>query len=156
MKTGTSMAPIKAARNLATTDPFALLQNRWNRLFEGIPAFLDEELPLTTWAPPCDIYETDKEVVIKAELPAVKKENVFVSLENNTLTIRGEREFEEETKRENYHRVERAYGAFMRAFTLPTFIEPNKILAEFKDGLLTITLPKREDAKPKLIDVKVK
>ncbi len=156
MKTGTAMAPVKGNRNLATQDPFGFFQNRLNRLFEGFPLFLEENLPLKAWVPDCDVYETNKELVIKAELPGVKKEKVFVSLENNTLTIHGEREFEEDTGRENYHRVERTYGEFMRAFILPAFIEPGNILAEFKDGLLTITLPKREDAKPKQIEVKVK
>jgi HSP20 family protein len=124
-----------------------------NRLFEP---FAEETLPLTTWVPSCDIYETDKEIVVKAELPGLKKEDVFVSLENNVLMIRGERKFEEDVKRENYHRVERTYGEFLRSFTLPTFIDANKILAEFKDGLLMVTLPKREEAKPKQIEVKIK
>ena len=156
MQPGTAMAPIKSLRNL-TTDPFYLLQNRLNRLVDfPFAPFVEEALPLTTWVPPCDIYETEKEIVLKAELPGLKKEDVFVSLENNVLTIRGERRFEEEVKRENFHRVERSYGEFLRSFTLPTFIDANKILAEFKDGLLWVFLPKREEAKPKQIEVKVK
>jgi HSP20 family protein len=155
MKTGAALAPSKATRKMADLDPFALFQNKWNRLFEGFPPFLEEQLPLTGWMPACDVYETDKDLVIKAELPGVKRENVFVGLENNTLTIYGERIFEE-TARETYHRVERAYGEFRRAFTLPAFIEVNRILAEFKDGLLIVTLPKREEAKPKQIEVTVK
>lgn len=153
MQPGTAMAPLRSFRNLTTRDPFSLLQNRLNRLFEP---FAEETLPLTTWVPACDIYETDKEIVVKAELPGLKKEDVFVSIENNVLMIRGERKFEEEVKRENFHRVERTYGEFLRSFTLPTFIDANKILAEFKDGLLMVTLPKREEAKPKQIEVKVK
>lgn len=153
MQPGTAMAPIKSLRNLMTTDPFYLLQNRLNRLFEP---FAEETFPLTTWVPACDIYETAKEIVVKAELPGLKKEEVFVSIENNVLMIRGERKFEEEVKRENFHRVERTYGEFLRSFTLPTFIDANNILAEFKDGLLVVTLPKREEAKPKQIEVKVK
>ena len=155
MKTATALAPIKATRKVAATDPFLFFQNRWNRLFEDFSPYLDEQLSLTSWMPACDVYETDKELVIKAELPGVNKENVFVGLENNTLTIYGERSFDE-TKRETYHRVERTYGEFMRAFTLPAFIEPKQILAEFKDGILTVTLPKREEAKPKQIEVTVK
>ncbi len=153
MQPGTAMAPLRSFRNLTTRDPFSLLQNRLNRLFEP---FAEETLPLTTWVPACDIYETDKEIVVKAELPGIKKEDVFVSIENNVLMIRGERKFEEEVKRESFHRVERTYGEFLRSFTLPTFIDANKILAEFKDGLLMVTLPKREEAKPKQIEVKVK
>jgi HSP20 family protein len=157
MQPGTAMAPIKSLRNLMTTDPFFLLQNRLNRLVDfPLAPFVEETLPLTTWVPPCDIYETEKEIVLKAELPGLKKEDVFVSIENNVLTIRGERKFEEEIKRENFHRVERSYGEFLRSFTLPTFIDANKILAEFKDGLLMVFLPKREEAKPKQIEVKVK
>jgi len=156
MKSATAMAPARTTRNLATTDPFALLQNKLNHLFEGFPSFLEEQLSLTTWAPPCDVYETDKDLIIKAELPGVKKDNLFVVLEGNTLIIHGERAIEEETKRENYHRVERDYGEFMRSFTLPAFVEPNKMIAEFKDGVLALTLPKREDARPKQIEIKVK
>jgi HSP20 family protein len=156
MKTGTALAPNKEVRKVAAIDPFTLFQNRFNRLFaEGFLPLLEEPLPLTTWMPACDVYETDKELVIKAELPGVKKEQIFVSLEDHTLTISGERGFVE-TERENYQRVERIYGEFMRAFTLPAFIEANQIVAEFKDGLLAITLPKREGAKPKQIEVKVK
>jgi HSP20 family protein len=158
MKPATAVAPIQPARKVAALDPFRFFQNRWNRLFDTFPPFLEEEMPLTTlttWMPACDVYETDKELIIKAELPGVKKENVFVGLEANTLTIHGERIFEE-TKNETYHRVERTYGEFMRTFTLPAFIEPTQIVAEFKEGLLTVTLPKREEAKPKQIEVKVK
>src|SRR4030095_6453969 len=153
MQTGTALAPIKNLRSLLTADPILLLQNRFNRLFEP---FLDEALPLTNWVPACDIYETDKEIIVKAELPGLKKEDVFVSIENNVLMLRGERKFGDEVKREDFHRVERAYGDFVRTFTLPTFIDTTKILAEFKDGLLRVTLPKREEAKPKQIEVKVK
>jgi HSP20 family protein len=157
MQSGTAMAPIKSLRNLLANDPFYMLQNRLNRLIDfPLAPFVEETLPLTTWVPACDIYETDKEIVVKAELPGIKKEDVFVSIENNLLTIRGERKFEEEVKRENFHRVERSYGEFLRSFTLPAFIDPTKILAEFKEGLLMVFLPKREEAKPKQIEVKVK
>jgi HSP20 family protein len=153
MQPGTALAPIKSLRNLISTDPFFLLQNRLNRLYEP---FAEEHFPLTTWVPACDIYETAKEIVVKAELPGLKQEDVFVSIENNLLTIRGDRKFEEEVKRENFHRVERTYGEFLRSFTLPSFIETNKIFAEFKDGLLMVTLPKREESKPKQIEIKIK
>lgn len=157
MQPGTAMAPHKSLRNLMTTDPFYLLQNRLGRLFDfPLTAFSEEALPLTTWVPACDIYETEKEIVVKAEIPGLKKENVTVSIENNVLMIKGERKFEEEVKKENFHRVERSYGEFLRSFTLPTFIDANKILAEFKDGLLVVTLPKREEAKAKQIEVKIK
>ena len=89
-------------------------------------------------------------------MPEVKKENVYVSIDNNLLTIRGERKFSEETNKENYHRVERSYGEFMRSFTLPSFVDANTVNAEFKDGVLRVILAKREEAKPKQIEVKVK
>jgi HSP20 family protein len=153
MQSTAALAPIKNLRSLLTTDPVFLFQNRFNRLFDP---FLEEALPLTNWVPACDIYETDKDIVVKAELPGLKKEEVFVSIENNVLMLRGERKFTDEVKRENFHRVERTYGEFIRSFTLPAFVDTSKILAEFKDGILMVTLPKREEAKPKQIEVKVK
>jgi HSP20 family protein len=156
MQKATAMAPVRSPGNLKM-DPFYLLQDRWNRLFDfPLAPFAEETFPLTTWVPACDIYETGKEIVVKAELPGLRKEEVFVSIENNMLTIRGERRFEEEVKRENFHRVERNYGEFLRSFTLPTFVDAGRIVAEFKDGLLRIFLPKREEAKPKQIEVTVK
>lgn len=160
MATGTGLAPARGFRNLAASDPFRFFQQRLNRLFSGgFDPFApegEESWSLTTWAPACDIYETDSEIVVKVELPEVKKENVQVSFENNVLTIRGEREFEEEAKRENYHRIERRYGEFVRSFTLPTFVDPDRINAEFKEGMLRVIIPKREEAKPKQVEVKVR
>jgi len=158
MNTGTAMAPTKALNALQRRwDPLGFFETPFNRFFEGLNSpFAEEAFPLTKWAPACDIYETEKEVVVKAELPGLKKEDVNVSIENNLLTIYGERKFEEETKKDNYHRVERIYGEFMRSFTLPMFVDIGKIGAEFKDGILMLTLPKREEAKPKQIEVKIK
>lgn len=118
--------------------------------------FAEENWSLSTWSPACDIYETANELVLKAELPEVNKEDVQVSIENNVLTIRGERKFEAETKKENYHRVERNYGEFIRSFALPTFVDASLINAEFKDGVLRVTLPKRAETKQKQVEVKVK
>ncbi len=158
MPTGTGLAPKKINRDLPTWDPFRQFQQRMNRFFdEGSPfTFPEEALSLKTWIPSCDIYETENEIVVKAELPGAKKEDVKVNIENNMLTLSGERRFEEETKKENYVRVERNYGQFLRSFTLPITIDATKVLADFKDGLLTITLPKREEAKPKQIEITVK
>jgi HSP20 family protein len=114
-----------------------------------------EENALVAWTPACDIFETEKAIVLNVELPGLKKEEVSVSIENNLLTIHGERKFQEETKRENYYRVERNYGEFFRSFTLANYIDPAKILAEFKEGLLQVSLPKREEAKPKQVEIKV-
>ena len=158
MTPGTFLKPTKNFMNFMTIDPFRLM-NRPTRLFEEslrpLFAATEETWPLTTWTPLCDIYETDKEIVLKVELPDVKKEDVSVLLENNVLTLRGERRFEENTERENYHRVERHYGEFMRSFSLPMFVDATKIDAGFKEGVLTVTLPKHEEAKPKHINVKV-
>jgi HSP20 family protein len=158
MNTGTAMAPAKTLSALQRRwDPLGFFETPFNRYFEGLnlSPFAEEAFPLTKWAPACDIYETEKEVVVKAELPGLKKENVNVSIENNVLTIYGERKFEEETKNEKYHRVERTHGEFMRSFTLPAFVDIARIGAEFKDGILMLTLPKREEAKPKQIEVKI-
>ena len=112
-------------------------------------------MPFAQWLPPCDIYETDQEIVLKMELPEIKKEDVRVTLENNILSLRGERKFEAQVERENYHRVERNYGEFLRSFTLPSFIDGKKILAHFKEGVLTVTMPKNEGPHPKHIDVTI-
>ena len=160
MATGTGLAPLKALRDLKTIDPFRLVQQRLNRFFDEnfLPFTLpyEENIALTTWTPFCDIYETENEFVVKAELPGLKKEEVKVNIEGNILTFMGERKFEEETKKENFVRVERTYGQFMRSFTLPAFIDVTHITADFKDGILKIVLPKFEEAKPKAIAVNVK
>jgi HSP20 family protein len=153
------MAP-SGSREGFIFDPFRNFEERMRRFFgEGYDPFGrfgEESWSLATWAPACDIYETENEIVVKAELPEVKKEDVKVSVENNILTIHGERKISEETKRENYHRLERSYGEFTRSFTLPSFVDTGKINAEFKDGMLRVTMPKREEAKPKQVEVKVK
>jgi len=108
------------------------------------------------WVPAVDIYENDKqEVVIKAELPEVKREDINVTFENNVLTLKGERKIEQNTTREQFQRVERHYGSFTRSFTLPNTVDASHIAASYKDGVLTITLPRREEAKPKQISVNV-
>jgi len=161
MEAGTKLAPVKA-RNVPgpfALDPLRNLQFRINRAFENNFPFFpiwDEGLTTTAWTPACDIFETDKELIVKAELPEVKKEDLHLSLENNILTIKGERKFETETKQGEVHRLERSYGEFVRSFTLPTVVDQTKINAEFKDGLLRLVLPKREEAKAKTIEVKVK
>jgi HSP20 family protein len=103
-----------------------------------------------------DIFENEKkELVLKAELPDVRKEDVSVTVENNTLTLSGERKFDTEVKREHYHRIERSYGNFSRSFSLPATVDTGKIAAEFKSGVLTIRLPFRDEAKPRSISIDV-
>ena len=123
---------------------------RLNRMFED---FYGESFG-RGWVPPVDIYETENhEVVVKAELPEMKKEDISVTFENNVLTLRGERKPDQDVNRETFHRNERFYGSFSRSFTLPATIDASKISASYKDGVLTIRLPQREEAKPKQIAV---
>jgi len=147
------------ARDLATwpSNLFGI-QREMNRMFDNFFNSSDqgEDYALTAWSPAVDIAEHDDQYVVKMELPGVNKDEVKITLESNILTIRGEKKQEKETKKENYHRVERSYGSFQRSFTLPTTVKNDKIDAAFKDGILSISLPKAEEAKPKQIEVKVK
>lgn len=142
-------------------DPFRELedlQKRMSTLFGRAPLRKEggkEDLTVAEWAPLVDIMEDDKEYLIKAELPEVKKEDVKVTVQNEVLTIAGERKFEKEEKGRKYHRVERAFGSFERSFTLPEDADGSKVTAEYKDGVLKIHLPKSERATPKSIEVKV-
>ena len=114
-----------------------------------------QESNLTSWAPAVDIYENEHELVVKADLPDVKPEDLDIRVENNILTIRGERKFEKKVDEQNYLRVERSYGSFARSFALANTVNSEAIKAEYKDGVLTLTIPKREEAKPKQIKVNV-
>jgi len=125
--------------------------DRLNRMFASL---YGDDMQRSGWMPAVDIYETpEHEVVLKAELPEVKREDINITFENNVLTIRGERKFENEVSRDNYQRIERHYGTFSRSFTVPAAIDGAKISASHKDGVLTIRLPQRDDAKPKQITV---
>jgi HSP20 family protein len=135
----------------------AAVQDRMNRLFNEFHNRHDDDVMTRgAWVPPVDIFENgNKELVIKAELPAMTREDIDVTVENQTLTIRGEKKFNNEIKDEEYHRVERTYGSFSRSFSLPSTVDVTKVGAEYKDGVLTVTLPLREEAKPKQIKVEV-
>ena len=125
-----------------------LLHDSVNRLFS--------EPAARPWSPSVDIYETENELVVKADLPDVDPKNVGIQLENGTLTLKGERRFEEQKNgQKGFHRIERSYGSFVRAFSLPDTVDGEKVKAEYKNGVLTITLPKKEVAKPKTINVEV-
>lgn len=133
------------------------MQDRMNRLFNDIFA---RDVPLrqgtgslSRWAPAVDVYETEDNVVLKAELPGVDPKDLEVRLEENTLFFKGERKLEKDVKEENYHRIERCYGSFARSFTLPASVDTDKASAEYKDGMLTLTMPKREEAKRKTIKI---
>ncbi len=139
-------------RDLLTT------QDRFNRLFnDTFPNFFGSGRLAATasWIPAVDVYETDQSVVLKAELPGVDPKDVEARVEDGTLYLKGERKFENEVKEENYQRVERAYGSFTRTFALPSSVDADKVAAEYKDGVLTLTLPKREEAKPRTIKINV-
>jgi HSP20 family protein len=141
-------------------DPFrdlAVLQERMNRLFNESygPRQSDDLMSRGTWTPAVDIYEVDGAMVIKAELPDMRREDIDVSVENSTLTLRGERRLDHEIKQESFHRIERAYGPFVRQFALPSTVDPSKIGAEYKNGVLTVRLPIREEAKPRTINIEV-
>jgi len=135
------------------------IQRDFNRLFDG---FLrggiqdDGSKGLSLWTPAVDISERESEYQVRVELPGINKDDVKITLESNILTIRGEKKHEKDMQEENMHRMERVYGSFQRSFTLPTVVKDNEINAVFTNGILTITLPKAEEAKPKQIEVKVK
>src|SRR5271169_930175 len=143
---------------IARLEPFrglSTLQDQFNRLFSESFRTQGEESALTTWAPAVDIYETPNELVVKADLPDVNEKDIDVRVENNLLTIRGERKFEKSVSEDNYLRVERTYGAFSRSFSLPNTVNAEAIGAEYKNGVLTVTLPKREESKPRQVKVAV-
>src|SRR5437868_6006305 len=145
-------------RTLTRWEPFrgvTSLQEQVNRLFNDAFERQGEESSLTAWAPAVDIYETEHELVVKADLPDVDAKDLDIRVENNVLTIRGERKFEKKVNEQNYLRVERAYGAFARSFSLANTVNSENIKADYQNGVLTLVIPKREEAKPKQIKVTV-
>ncbi len=143
-------------------DPFRdliSLQERMNKLFEDSLArsgTFEEGFSAGAWSPSADIYETQEKIVIRLDLPGLSQDEIELRIEDNTLVIRGERALDKETKREDYHRVERAYGAFSRSFTLPNTVDTDTIKASHKNGVLEIVLPKKEETKPKKIKIELK
>ena len=131
------------------------LREKMNRMFED--AFTgkgeDKELAPSSWAPAVDIYETENEIVLTAEVPGIEEKDIEIKIEDNTLTLRGERMFTKEAKEENYHRLERSYGAFYRAFTLPNSVDPENIKAENENGILRVTMPKKLELKPRTVKI---
>ena len=135
---------------------FAVMQDRLNRLFGNV-YLRDEDTGFRgSWVPSVDIYETEKhDLVLRAELPGMTREDIEVTVENGTIVLKGEKKFDAEVKEEQYRRVERAYGTFRRSFTLPNTVDTGKVGADFKNGVLTVKLPFREEAKPRSINVEV-
>src|SRR5919109_394775 len=145
---------------LTRWDPFrefSTLQDRMNRLFRDSygPEGREESLTSSTFAPPVDVYEDEHNVTLKIEVPGVDEKDIDVRVENNVLTVHGERKFEKEEKEENFRRVERQYGSFTRSFTLPNSVDPGQVSAHYYKGVLTINLAKKAEAKPKQIKVNV-
>jgi HSP20 family protein len=140
-------------------EPFrglSTLHDQVNRLFnETVLRGQGEDSALMTWSPAVDIYETENELVVKADLPDVSEKDIDVRVENNLLTVRGERKFEKSVSEDNYLRVERSYGTFSRSFSLPNTVNAEAIHAEYKNGVLTVTMPKREESKPRQVKVAV-
>ena len=142
------------------SDPFrefAQLQDRINRAFTDAYGRSDEGLMTSgSWVPPVDIYQNgDHEVVLKAELPDMTREDIDITVDNGTLTIKGEKKMSNDVKEENFHRIERRYGSFSRSFSLPQTVDTGKVAAEYRNGVLTVRLPLREEAKPRSIKVDV-
>jgi HSP20 family protein len=151
MAVGTSLRRIDPLQELLG------IQERMNQLFRGnFAGYGDDTLTSGAWAPAVDIYETPETIEMTFEIPGVNQKDIKVNIENNLLTVSGERKIEHEDKRNNYHRVERSYGAFQRSFTVPATIDPGKINAVFENGLLRLTLAKRPETQPRAIEVKVK
>ena len=131
------------------------LQDQVNRVFHDAFDRTGEDASLSAWAPSVDIYETEHELVVKADLPDIDPKDLDIRVENNILTIQGERKFEKQVNEDKYLRVERSYGSFARSFTLANTVNADAIKAEYQNGVLTLTIPKREEAKPKQIKVNV-
>ena len=144
---------------ITRVDPFrefATLQDRMNRMFGDIYLRDEDVSGRPGWIPAVDIYETDgHDLVVKAELPDLTRENIEVTVENNTLTIRGERKLPGDVKEEQFRRVERQYGTFSRSFTLPNTVDSSQVSAEYKNGVLTVKLPFRDEAKPRTVNVDI-
>ncbi|HZS27531.1 MAG TPA: Hsp20/alpha crystallin family protein [Candidatus Angelobacter sp.] len=141
---------------LTRFEPFRDLvnfQNQINRIFQDYSRGNDELLTSGTFVPPVDIYENEHNIILKLEVPGIEEKDLDIKLENNTLTVRGERNFEKEEKEENFHRIERRYGAFARSFTLPNTVDPENVNASYENGILKLQLAKKAEAKPKQIKV---
>ena len=150
---------------MATTNPFevvrelATMQNRMNRIWSNIYDRGTEDTGVASrgsWQPPVDIFENEaRELVLRAELPGLRRGDIDITIENSTLTIKGERKQDEGVREDRYHRLERAYGHFSRSFTLPNTVDSNRVRAEYRDGVLSIVLPVRDEARPRQIQVEV-
>ena len=150
--TMTRFVPLRAA-----VSDVAVLQNRLNSIFNDFarPEFAQESLAAGSFVPAVDVYEDEHKLVLKLEVPGVKQEDLDIQLENQTLTVKGQRGFEAEEKEENFHRIERRFGSFVRSFTLPMTVDTGSVAAKYDAGVLSIRLQKKEAAKPKQVKIEV-
>ncbi|HVB34208.1 MAG TPA: Hsp20/alpha crystallin family protein [Patescibacteria group bacterium] len=149
---------MNGSASISRRDPFndiSKIQEQMNRFLGGSFLGRANDSSLTTWAPEVDIHETEDALVLEVDLPGIEEKDLDIRVENNMLTVRGDRKFEKKVSEENYLRVERAYGSFSRSFSLPQTIDPDSIRADYRNGVLTIRVPKREEAKPKQVKVNV-
>lgn len=141
---------------LTRYNPFTAVEPEFRLFQDTLTKWLDESTSGRPWTPAVDILETENELVLKADIPDVDQKDIHVELENGTLTLKGQRKFESDKKEKGYHRIERSYGSFARYFSVPNTVDPEKIAAEYKNGVLTVTLPKKEIAKPRNVKIDVK
>lgn len=135
---------------------FMTLRDRMNRMFEDMVDLSkgeDRDIMKSTWAPAVDIFETENEVVLSVEVPGISEKEIEIKVEDGNLTLKGERKFEKEAKEENYHRIERSYGSFYRSFSLPSYVDQDKIKAEYENGVLSIHMPKKPELKPRKVRI---
>src|SRR2546425_382500 len=142
--------------SLSHNDPLTSFPATFRTFEDAIARMLNEPRGARPWSPPVDIYETENDLVLKADLPDIKLEDIEVRVENQTLTLKGERKFEEDPAIRGYHRIERSYGAFTRSFAVPATVDPDRVAAEYKNGVLTVKLPKKEAAKPRQVKIEVR
>ena len=142
--------------SLTQYDPLSNFPATFRNFEDAVSRILSEPRAGRPWSPAVDISETENELILKADLPDVKLSDIDVRVENQTLTIKGERQFEKDEKTKGYHRIERNYGTFVRSFTVPNTVEADKVGAEYTNGVLTVTLPKKEAAKPRQVKIEVK
>jgi HSP20 family protein len=151
MTTMTRFVPFRAA-----VSDVAVLQNRLNSIFNDFARpEAQESLALGNFVPAVDIYEDEQKLVLKLEVPGIRQDDIDVRLENQTLTVKGERRFEAEEKEENFHRIERRFGSFTRSFTLPVSVDTASVAAKYENGVLAISLAKKEAAKPRQVKIEV-
>lgn len=142
--------------SLSQYDPLSSFPANFRSFEDAVARMLNEPRGTRPWSPPVDIFETENELILKADIPDVKLEDVEVRVENQTLTVKGERKFQEDEPVRGYHRIERSSGSFVRSFTVPASVDPEKVAAEYKNGVLTVKLPKKEAAKPRQVKIESK